>query len=201
MVQGTVPWVPLLSSCQAHFNCIFSLMDVCSPYLSSFGASGALAPPHCVYSSSQLCFSPSGFCFLSHSAELGAVWQLQRWVFPLHSWPSVSIGRKDLFLLYFLLLLPVDGEGKSCRGDESAGAAGRRGGIPRFGALQCAVWISSSFGTLKEREGKGVAVVCITSESRAGWPLLIGLGRIPGQSCHNDLRQFLLQSFCSWLPP
>lgn len=48
------------------------------------------------------------------------------------------------------------------------------------------------------REGMGVAVGLYSEQ---GEPVLIGLGRIPGQSYRNNLRQLLHQSFCSCLPP
>lgn len=73
-VQGTVPWMALLSLCQAHFNCISSLRWVYS-LARQLWRNGALAPDHCAHSTPQLCVSVHQD-FLSNSAELGAEWQL-----------------------------------------------------------------------------------------------------------------------------
>lgn len=125
----------------------------------------------------------------------------QRWVCPLHSWPSVSIGRKDPFLLYYLLLPPVQGEGKSCKGRWISWCRGQEGWDSQvWGFAVCCV----GFLTLWDAEGRRWGWLWLASpewEQSRVTPGLIGLGRIPGQSYRNDVRQFLLQSFCSWLPP
>lgn len=86
LVQGTVPWVALLSLCQAHFNWISSLMYLCILWLSSCGANGALPPHHCVYSSSQLWVSvhqASAFSVTQQNLELCGSCRGQTWVCPL----------------------------------------------------------------------------------------------------------------------
>lgn len=172
MVQGTVACVALLSSRQAHFSCISSLVYLCMLQLSSIGASGTLAPHHCVYSPSSVFqsvrtllaqkLSKTWSCvaavggrdeFVPCSPWLVAIciYRHARSVSALLPPSSCLLGEKGRAALQGEMnqLVHVAGGGGI-----PAGTGGR--GLGHF-SLLCG--FPHPFGTLKERDGGGCGFV------------------------------------------
>lgn len=150
----------MLSSCQAHFNCISSLMYVVILQLSSFGASGALAPHHCAYLSSQLFVSVhqhSASSVTQQILELCGSCRGQRRVCPLqfmargHLYPQA----RTVPLCCTSPCLFREKGSASLHGEMMNQLVPVAGGV----GFQCAVQISSSLGTLKGRAGGGCGFV------------------------------------------